>query len=84
VGLNERMQELYEDRAIANRQRSAELTTCTLELPFWYKWWLWSRGHMPDRAATDLIGFLNTTDYEAASRRNDRIKVALGINVEVV
>ena len=82
-GLSERMQKLYEDRVVANRRLSAELTACSLELPFWYKWWLWSRGHMPERAATDLIGFSNTTEYEAASKRVERIKGALGITVEV-
>ena len=83
-GLNERMQQLYEDRVVANRRLSAELTACILELPYWYKWWLRSRGHMPGRAATDLLGFSNTTDYEAASKRVERIKAALGIEVEVV
>lgn len=83
-GLNERMQKLYEDRVVANRRLSGELTACILELPSWYKWLLRKRGHMPERAATDLIGFSNTTDYEAASKRVERIKVALGIKVEVV
>ena len=83
-GLNERMNKLYEDRIVANRRLSAELIACLLELPFWYKWWLRLRGHIPERAATDLIGFSNTTEYEAASKRVDRIKVALGIKVEVV
>jgi hypothetical protein len=83
-GLNERMKELYEERIVSNRRLSAELTACFLELPFWYKWWLQSKGHMPERAATDLIGFSNTTDYEAAAKRVERIKIALGIKVEVV
>ena len=83
-GLNDRMKKLYEDRIVANRRLSAELTACLLELPFWYKWWLRLRGHMPERAATDLIGFSNTTEYEAASKRVERIKIALGIKVEVV
>ena len=39
---------------------------------------------MPERAATDLIGFSNTTEYEAADKRVERIKVALGIKAEVV
>lgn len=83
-GLNEKMKKLYEDRVVANRWLSAELTACLLELPFWYKWWLQLRGHLPERAASDLIGFSNTTEYEAASKRIERIKVALGIKVEVV
>lgn len=83
-GLNERMQRLYEDRVLANRRLSAELTACLLDLPFWYKWWLRFRCHMPERAASDLIGFSNTTEYEIATKRVERIKVALGIKVEVV
>lgn len=78
-GLNERMKKLYEDRIVANRRLSAELTACLLELPFWYKLWLRLRGHMPERAATDLIGFSNTTEYDAASSRVERIKIAMGI-----
>ena len=83
-GLNERMKLLYEDRVLANRRLSAELTACLLELPFWYKRWLQLRGHKPERATTDLIGFSNTTEYEAANKRVERIKIALGIKVEVV
>lgn len=83
-GLNERMQELYEERVVSNRRLSAELTACFLDLPLWYKWWIRSRGHMPERAATDLIGFSNTTEFEAAAKRVERIKVALGIKAEVV
>ena len=83
-GLNERMKALYEERIVSNRRLSAELTACFLELPFWYKWWLQARGHMPERAATDLIGLSNTSDDEAAFKRVERIKVALGIKVEVV
>lgn len=83
-GLNERMKELYEARIVSNRRLSAELTACFLELPFWYKWWLRLRGHMPERAATDLIGFSNTAGYEAAAKRVERIKAALGIKSEVV
>lgn len=83
-GLNERMQKLYEQRVEANRKLSAELTTCYLELPAWYKWWLRRKGHLPERAATDLLGFSNTSEYDAAGRRVERIKAALGINTEVV
>ena len=83
-GLNERMKARYEERIVSNRRLSAELTACFLESPFWYQWWLRARGHMPERAATDLIGLSNTTDYEAAFKRVERIKVALGIKVEVV
>ena len=78
-GLNDRMKEHYEQRVVSNRRLSAELTACILELPFWYKLWLRFRGHQPERAASDLIGFSNTTEYEAASNRVGRIKVAFGL-----
>jgi hypothetical protein len=80
-GLNERLQKLYEDRVTANRQLSAELTACLLELPFWYKWWLSFRGHKPEHAATHLIGFSNTTEYKIASKLIERIKASLGIKM---
>lgn len=83
-GLNERMQKLCEERTESNRRRSAELTACVLELPVWYKWWLQARGHSPERAATDLLGFSNTYEYEAAAERVKRIKGALGFKTEVV
>ena len=83
-GLNERMKELYEERVVSNRRLSAALTACLLDLPFWYKWWLRSRGHMPALAATELIGFSNTTEYEAAANRVERIKAALRIKAEAV
>ncbi len=72
-GLNERMQKLYEQRVEANRKLSAELTTCYLELPAWYKWWLRRKGHLPERAATDLWVSqtpASTTPRDAVSRES--------------
>jgi hypothetical protein len=83
-GLNERMQKLYEERIEANRLSSAELTACLLELPSWYKAWLQFHGYNPGAAAQDLIGFSNTTDYDAAAKKVERIKAALGIQTTVV
>jgi hypothetical protein len=78
-GLNERMQGLYEERVLANRRHSADLAACTLELPFWYRWYLRSRGRSPNDAVRNLIGFSNTTDYDDAENRIGNIKVALGL-----
>lgn len=78
-GLNERMKELYEDRVVSNRRTSAELAVCLDELPIWYLWWLRFKGHSPKTATTNLIGFSNTTEYDAAEKRIKRIRAALGI-----
>jgi len=83
-GLNDRMKKLYEERIESNRRHSAELTACIIELPSWYKFWLRRKGYMLERAAQDLIGFSNTTEYEVATKRVDRIKAALCINTDVV
>ena len=82
-GLNERMKKLYEERVTANRRSSADLAACLLELPVWYKWWLRRNGQSPDQAVTHLIGYSNTTEYEAAAQRVDAIKKALGIKSNI-
>src|SRR5688500_8264825 len=68
-GLAKRMQDLGDQRIEANRKCSAELRACVLELPCWYKWWLSWRGRQPQRAATELMGFSNTHEYDDADRR---------------
>ena len=83
-GLNERMQKLYEERIESNRRSSAELIACLLELPQWYRVLLRCRGYNPEAAAQDLIGFSNTTEYDAAARRVERIKIALGIETTLI
>lgn len=83
-GLNEGMQELYEERIEANRRSSANLTACLLELPCWFKAYLRCCGCNPAGAAQDLIGFSNTTDYDAAAKRVERIKAALCIQTTAV
>ena len=78
-GLNERMQNLYEDRVLANRRSSADLAACIVDLPFWYKWWLRRRGFSTERAAGHLIGYSNTTDYDNAAEAMRAIKQSLGL-----
>jgi hypothetical protein len=77
-GLNDRMKKLYEDRIVSNRRNSAELAACLLELPTWYEWWLRCRGQTPENAVPHLIGYSNTTEYDAADKRISAIKKALG------
>lgn len=83
-GLNERMRELYENRVEANRRSSADLTACLAELPRWYRAWLRVRGCDIEAAAQHLIGFANTTEYEAAAKRVERIKKSLCIKTTVI
>jgi len=77
-GLSDRMKKLYEDRVVSNRRNSADLAACLVELPGWYKWWLRRRGHAPERAVTNLIGYSNTTEYEGAHKHAQAIRKALG------
>jgi hypothetical protein len=77
-GLNERMQELHEERVMANRRRAADLAACLTELPSWYAWWLRRKGQEPERAARNLVGYSNTFDQESAHKVAGAIKRALG------
>ena len=82
-GFNQRLQDLYEQRIVSNRRNSAELAACAADLPRWYKQWLKFKGQNPELAITNLIGFSNTTDYEAAAKHAAVIRRALGIAQEV-
>ena len=77
-GLNDRMKTLYEERITSNRRHSADLAACLTELPSWYRWWLQRKGQAPERAASHLIGYSNTTEYETAAKVMIAIKKALG------
>jgi hypothetical protein len=83
-GLSERMKKLYENRVEANRRSSADLTACLVDLPRWYRVWLRVRGCDIDAAVQNLIEFSNTTEYEAAAKRIERIKKSLCIKTTVV
>ena len=77
-GLNDRMKALYEERITSNRRHSADLAACLTELPSWYKWWLNRKRQAPEKAASLLIGYSNTTEYEAAAKVMKAIRKALG------
>ena len=79
-GLNERMQQMLNERAVSNRRASAELAACLEELPTWYKAWLHVRKQSPAEASRQLIGFSNTREYEHAVKRIAAIRKALGFN----
>jgi len=77
-GLNDRMKALYEDRITSNRRNSADLAACLIELPCWYRRWLHSKGQTPEKAASQLIGYSNTNEYEASAKVMRAIKSSLG------
>ena len=81
-GLNEKMKRLYEDRIVSNRRNSADLAACLTDLPSWYIWLLQRRGQAPHRAVGHLIGYSNTTEYEAAHKCVTAIKKCLGFKPE--
>ena len=78
-GMSDRLQELYKDRITSNRRNSADFAACLFELPTWYKWWLQRKGQSPEQAVTHLIGYSNTTEYEAAEKSMKAINRALGL-----
>lgn len=79
-GLNQRMQQMLDERVASNRRASAELAACLEELPRWYKAWLRVRKQSPAEASRHLIGFSNTREYENAARSVAAIRKALGFN----
>lgn len=83
-GLNEEMKKRYYARVEANRRHSADLTACYFELPWVYRQWLRIKGHCPETASVQLMGFSNTTDYDKADKRIQKIKECLGFKTEVV
>jgi hypothetical protein len=82
-GLNEEMQNLQRERELANRKTSAKLSAAILDLPRWYLWYLkkW-KGLAPAEAASHLIGFANTTDYDQAHKIQGAIRRKLGLPPE--
>lgn len=81
-GLSNRMKDLYEERIIANRRSSADLAACANELPAWYRWWLRRKNVFPDRSASHLIGYSNTTEYDQAAKVERAIKKWLGFEID--
>jgi hypothetical protein len=81
-GLNEEMQALYRQRILANRRSSAQLFAAIQDLPQWYLSFLRHKGHRPEKAARHLIGYSNTTEYEAAHKLEDAIRSKLGLPKE--
>ncbi len=77
--LNEEMQTLYRQRILSNRRSSAQLSAAIQDLPKWYLFYLRHKGNCPKEAARHLIGYSNTTDYEAAHKKEDAIKRMLGL-----
>ena len=83
-GLNEEMKLRFEKRTEVNRMRAAELAAITVELPCWYKQFLEKRNEHPGQAHSELIGLSNTFEFEAASKRMEKIQQLLRIEPRVV
>ena len=78
-GLDENMKLLFEERILANRRTSAELSAAYLELPCWYHLYLNCKKHDPQGAATNLIGFSNTYEHEPSHQSQETIRKKLGL-----
>ena len=83
-GLNEEMKQRVLDRMVANRMRSAELTACFYKFPKLYRKYLMRKEERPDFASGELIGLSNTSEFDAAQTRIDKIQDLLRINPKVV
>jgi len=81
-GLNDEMKKLYRERILANRKASAQLHAALLELPRWYKFYLKFKKLNPRGAASNLIGYSNTTDHDKAYDRENYIRKSLGLPLE--
>ncbi|MDO9269754.1 MAG: hypothetical protein Q7T96_11680 [Methylobacter sp.] len=78
-GYNDEMQKLFRERVLANRKSSAQLSAAVQELPYWYLLFLKCKGYAPEAAASHLIGYSNTTDYDQADKVEDFIRRKLGL-----
>jgi len=77
--LNDEMKQRVIDRMVSNRKHSADLTACFYNLPSFYRFYLRKRGEKPDFASREFMGLSNTTEYESANRRIDKIQELLKI-----
>lgn len=78
-GLNEEMQVLFQERVLANRKSSADLSAAIEELPYWYLQYLKLKKLSPQKAASKLIGYSNNTDYDQAHELEVFIRKNLGL-----
>ncbi len=78
-GLNDDMEQLHQERTLANLKTSAQLSAAILDLPSWYLLYLKVKKYNPNEAAKHLIGYSNTTDYEQASKKESLIRRLLGL-----
>jgi len=78
-GFNDEVQKLYRERILANRKSSAQLSAAILNLPHWYLRCLKRKGLAPEEAASHLIGYSNTTEYEVADKVENLIRRNLGL-----
>ena len=77
--LNDEMKALYQERVLANRKASAQLSAAILDLPWWYLLYIKVKGLAPKEAARYLIGYSNNTDYDKAYKIEAAIRSKLGL-----
>lgn len=75
--LNEEMKKRGWARVEANRTHSADLAASFQYLPRLYLWLLLRREENPDMASVEMMGFSNTTEWDAAEKRVKRIRAFL-------
>jgi hypothetical protein len=78
-GLNDDLKDLFRQRVLANRKASAQLSAAIGDLPWAYALLLKLQGRRPLQAASHLIGYSNTTDYEASNKLESSIRHQLGL-----
>jgi len=72
--LNDEMKKRAWARVEANRRHSADLAAASQYLPRPYLWLLSKRGEQPDMASVEMMGFSNTSDWDAGAEREKRIR----------
>lgn len=80
--LSDEMKNLYNKRVLANRKAAAELSAVCHELPFWYKFILNFLKIYPYKAASKLILYSNTRDYDESAKAELGIRQFLGLPEE--
>jgi len=77
--LNDDMKALYKERVLANRRSSAQLSAAIQELPVWYLGYLRTKRLSARRSSASSYWISNTTEYDAADKKENAIRRHLGL-----